>query len=331
MKTLPINHIEAGKKLVKPIKKAAPFVASAMLAATALVAGSKAKTAKEESSVPAAIALATMLPAGVKRKKNEVEMLSNEFIQVRKGKYLSEEEIQAYKDKWNKLNSENLITQKNKYIAHTLCHNPKIDEKTAINCLKKIANFADEHFGLNDSPKKVTRNCQIIINSDKIKNENLPDILSTVRGNMQECYIDSFLEDTDFIIENIRSDCYKYFMDSHYEQEKLDPGNYKQEKVTDEMISKFESFKKGRSEARRLIRSKDSVQKNIRSITIGYERHIYKTNGYEMHIEDELNKLKKEIKTYKNYGLNMSEIAQKLNISEDCVNALEYLLPNDIY
>ena len=85
MKTLPINQLKT--KLVAPLKKSTPFVASAMLAATALIAGSKAETSKEESSVPAAIALATMIPAGVKRKKNEGEMLYNEFIQVRKGKY----------------------------------------------------------------------------------------------------------------------------------------------------------------------------------------------------------------------------------------------------
>ena len=319
MKILPINQLKT--KLVAPLKKSTPFVASAMLAATALVVDSKAETAKEESSVPAAIALATMIPAGVKRKKNEVEMLSDEFIQARKGKYLSKEEIQAYKDKWNKLNSENLITKENKYIAHALCHNPKIDEITAINCLKKITNFANEHYGLNDSPKKVSRNCNIIINSDKIDNKFLPDVLSAIRGYMEEYYIYSFLKDADFVMENIRSDCYKWFMNSRNEQEKLDPGNYKQEKVTDEMISKFESIKKGRSEARRLIHSQDSVQEYISS----------RTNGYYWNIETELNRFKFEIKAYKELGLSISEIAQKLNTTEDCVNALEYLIPRDIY
>lgn len=319
MKTLPINQLKT--KLVAQLKKSTPFVASAMLAATALVAGSKAETAKEESSVPAAIALATMIPAGVKRKRNKVEMLSDEFIQVRKGKYLSEEEIQAYKDKWNKLNSENLITKKNKHIAHALCHNPKIDEKTAINCLKKIANFADVHYGLNDSPKEVSRNCNIIINSDKIDNKFLPDVLSAIRGYMEEDYIYSFLKDADFVMENIRPDCYKWFMNSRNEQEKLDPGNYKQEKVTDEMISKFESIKKGRSEARRLIHSQDSVQEYISS----------RTNGYYWNIETELNRFKFEIKAYKELGLSISEIAQKLNTTEDCVNALEYVIPRDLY
>jgi hypothetical protein len=276
---------------------------------------------ENKQAVPAALAIASVVPLAGKRKENGIEMISENYIKIRKGKYLTEDQIQAYKNKWNLLNENNLITENNKYIAHNLCQNTNIDEVTALNSLKQLADVADERGGLNESPNTITKNCNIIINSDKIDNKFLPDVLSAIRGYMEEYYIYSFLKDADFVMENIRSDCYKWFMNSRNEQEKLDPGNYKQEKVTDEMISKFESIKKGRSEARRLIHSQDSVQEYISS----------RTNGYYWNIETELNRLKYEIKAYKKLGLSISEIAQKLNTTEDCVNALEYLLPRDIY
>ena len=248
-------------------------------------------------------------------------MISEDFIKIRKGKYLTEEEIQAYKNKWNLLNENNLITENNKYIAHNLCQNPKIDEATALKCLEKINDFADERDGLNSSPKRIASNCNIIINSDKIDNEHLPKVLSAVRNHMEESYINSFLKDADFIIENIKPDCYKWFMNDRNEQEKADPRNYKQEKVTDEMISKFESIKRGRSEARRLIHSHDSVQ--------AYS--IDKTNGYYWGIRDLLRTYKNEIKVFKQQGLSVSDIAQRLNTTEDGVNALEYVIPSDLY
>ncbi len=320
MKILPINQVS---NKLKTVKNFAPLVAATiMTVGVAANAKTNNEVNENKQAVPAALAIASVVPLAGKRKENGIEMISEDFIKIRKGKYLTEEEIQAYKNKWNLLNENNLITENNKYIAHNLCQNTNIDEVTALNSLKQLAEVADERGGLNESPKTIVKNCNIIINSDKIDNKDLPNVLSTVRSIMGEHDINAFLKNADFVIENIKPDCYKNFMDYYSnEREKLDPRNYKDEKVTDEMVSKFESIKKGRSEARRLVHDQDCVK----------AFSFNKTNGYYWGIRDALKTFKFEIETFKKQGLGVSDIAQRLNTTEDGVNALEYVIPSDLY
>ena len=80
---------------------------------------------KNAKPVTAALALATIVPASIKQKENDVEMISEDFIKNRKGKSLTEEEIQVYKDKWNYLSENKSLSEDNKIVAHSLCQNPK--------------------------------------------------------------------------------------------------------------------------------------------------------------------------------------------------------------
>lgn len=189
MKTLPINQLSL--KFTKPLKKAMPIVASTMLAATALVAGQNKTASEKTQAIPATLALATMLPTGTKRKENEVEMISEDYIKIRNGKYLTENEIQTYKDKWEFLSKLNVLSEENKYIAHNLCQNPKIDKTTALKCLIATADYLKS----SDSIYK-SRFCNMIINSDEIPNEVLPKALSSINDfhYSNECQIQSLIK-----------------------------------------------------------------------------------------------------------------------------------------
>lgn len=317
MKTININQIKS--KITSPLKKAAPFVASTMFAATALITSSKSEIKTEDrQSVPAALALATIAPAGLKRKKNEVEMISEDFIRIRKGKYLTEDEIQAYKDKWDFLNENNVLNENNKYIAHKLCQNPNIDKDTAFKSLFLLKHIINSS---NDNNRK-TRLSSMIIDSEKVDNKILPDTLycALATGSVDEYSMSRFLNNIDFIYENIKPECYSNFMKySNIKLQKIKPKNYKPEKITEEIIKLYESVVRGWQQA-------NSFAQTFGRIGYDFERGC-------SYIETRKNTAdyQKEIEIYLKNGKTVSEIADMYNTTEDCINALRFVTPENEY
>lgn len=310
MKILSIN--QSNTKFIKPIKKVMPFIAATMLASTALVTSTETKNSTKEDlkTIPTALALASMIPVGIKRKENDVEMISEDFIKTRKGKYLTEDEIQTYKDKWKFLNENNVLNENNKYIAHALCQNPNIDKNTALKSLFSLKHILDS----SDIVKKQVRLSSMIINSEKVPNEALPDVLSCaeVKKGIDEYDVERFLKNIDFIYENIKPDRYYNFMRyANIKLQKINPNNYKPEKITDEMVALYESVKRGYQQA--LI----FVDKFL-SISCDDEGRFY------IDSRNNAKDWQREIFFHLQNGMSVSDIAKKFNTTEDCINALRY-------
>ena len=262
---------------------------------------------KNAKPVTAALALATIVPASIKQKENDVEMISEDFIKNRKGKSLTEEEIQVYKDKWNYLSENKSLSEDNKIVAHSLCQNPNIDKDTALKSLASIRLLLKSAYDKKEQIGIFNR----IIDSEKIPNEVLPNILASADQTKGLNNLTSFLDNFDFIYENIEPECYINFM--RFKNQERKPDNYKPDKVSDEIIALNKSLKNGRLDALSFINR--------------YSRSYYdfeREKSYTVTTTDQ-KKWQKEIDAYIKNGMTISDIAKKLGTTEDCINALRYL------
>lgn len=188
MKTLPLNQLN--KKIVTPLKKAAPFVASAMLASTALVTTAKTENTNTENtkSVPAALALASFVPlATVRRKEGEEKTFNPDLYDAK---------MQAILEK------RHSITPENYQVVKAICENDKIDVETAPKCISIV------------NPHEDLVNLYIkIINSNHIKNEKLPYIIRGANNSNQEL-VDRLLNDNEINNELVFDSDYFEILDA---------------------------------------------------------------------------------------------------------------------
>lgn len=201
MKTLPINQLN--KRIVTPLKKVAPFVASAMLATTAFVATAKTENTNTENtkSVPAAVALATFMPMAIIRRKEGEEKTFNPNLYDAK--------MQAL------LKKRHSITPENYQVVKAICENDKIDVETAPKCIAIV----------NPDEDLVNRYIKII-NSNHIKNEKLPYIIRGANNSNQEL-VDRLLNDKEINNELVFDSDYFAILDERENNYDIIKNNFK--------------------------------------------------------------------------------------------------------
>ncbi len=199
MKTLPLSQLELSKKLVKPIKKAAPLVASIILATSAIVASAKQDkiTNDNKEAVPAALALATFVPFATIKRKEGVEKTFNPDL---------------YDAKMNVLLKRNWVNQYTYNIVRAICENDKIDVETAA----KLVNW------FNPNEKAVER-LIMVVEANQIKNENLPNVFRAAEEISDKGMLERFLNDIEINNKPIRTTDLRDFIlkdDENYDRAK---------------------------------------------------------------------------------------------------------------